>query len=127
MIRLGALQALDGSAEDESEPLEARRTRAFAMLRPPAATAVAVDAGHARELLRSVVEESPSDLPAMVGFAESCRLAGDEAMAEEALTAARSLDRELPEDLDAAVAAHLSGHRVERVMDHPAPVQSLRS
>ncbi len=123
---LGALQALDGSAEAESEPLEARRTRAFAMLAAARGTAVAVDAGHARELLRSVVEASPSDLPAMVGFAESCRLAGDAAMAEEALTAARSLDRELPEELDAAVAAHLSGHRVERVMDHPAPVQSLR-
>ncbi len=123
---VGALQALDGLSENEGENLAVRRTRAFAMLAAARAGAVAIDAGHSRELLRSVVEDSPSDLPAMVGFAESCGLAGDAAMAEEALTAARSLDRELPEDLDAAVAANLPGHRVDRVMDHSAPVQSLR-
>ena len=47
-------------------------------------------------------------------------------MADEALKAARSLDRDLPEDLADAVAAHLPGHRVDRVMNHTAPVQSLR-
>ena len=76
--------------------------------------------------MRSVVEDSPSDLPAMVGFAESCSLLGDDALAEEALTAARSLDRDLPESLADAAATHLPGHRVVRTMDHPAPVQSLR-
>ena len=103
-----------------------RRARAFAMLAAARASGAAVDASHTGELLRSVVEDSPSDLPAMVAFAECCALAGDRAMADEALTAARSLDRDLPEDLADAVAAHLPGHRVDRVMNHTAPVQSLR-
>lgn len=123
---VGALEVLDALPEGEAESLAVRRARAFAMLAAARASGGAVDANRAGELLRSVVEDSPSDLPAMVGFAECCALAGDRGMADEALTAARSLDRDLPEDLADAVAAHLPGHRVDRVMNHTAPVQSLR-
>ena len=122
----GALQALGSPSAEGEEDLPARRERGFALLAVARATASRENLDEARQLMRSVVEESPSDLPAMVGFAESCSLLGDDALAEEALSAARSLDRDLPENLAEAAAIHLPGHRVLRTMDHHAPVQSLR-
>jgi WD40 repeat protein/serine/threonine protein kinase len=123
---VGALEVLDALPEGEGESLGVRRARAFAMLAAARASSSSLDTGRVGELLRSVVEDSPSDLPAMVGFAECCALAGERATADEALTAARALDRDLPEKLVDAVAAHLPGHRVDRVINHSAPVQSLR-
>ncbi len=123
---VGALEVLDALPEGEEESLAVRRARAFAVLAAARASGVAVDADSTGELLRSVVEDSPSDLPAMVAFAECCALAGDGAKADEALAAARSLDRDVPENLSDAVAAHLPGHRVDREMHHAGPVQSLR-
>ncbi len=122
---VGALEVLDVLPSDEGERLAVRRTRALAMLAAGRASSSAVDTGRAGELLRSVVEDSPSDLPAMVAFAECCALAGERGTADEALNAARALDRDLTENLADAVAAHLPGHRVDRAMDHTAPVQSL--
>ncbi len=123
---VGALEVLDALPEGDGESLAVRRARAFAMLAAARASSSAVDTGRVGELLRSVVEDSPSDLPAMVGFAECCALAGQRGMVDEAMAAARALDRDLTEDLAAAVAAHLPGHRIDRVMNHSAPVQSLR-
>jgi WD40 repeat protein/serine/threonine protein kinase len=123
---LGALEALDALAGGDGESLAVRRARAFAMLAAARASLLAVDAGRAGEFLRSVVEDCPSDLPAVVGFAECCALAGERGKADEALVAARALDRGLSEDLADAVASLLPGHRVDRVMDHSAPVQCLR-
>lgn len=122
----GALEAIEGVPTTETETLGVRRVRALAMLTAARQSLAPIDVGRVRELLHSVVEESPSDLPAMVALSEACRLVGDEEMADQALTAARSLDRELPPSLEEAVAAHLPGHRTQRTMGHQAPVQSLR-
>jgi WD40 repeat protein/serine/threonine protein kinase len=122
---VGALNDLDDEDGADGQSLESRRTRGFAMLAAARTSVAEVDAGLARAILHGVVEENPSDLSALIGLAESSEMTGDPVTAEQALRAARSLDRDLPEDPDAAVAARLPGHRLERVLDHAAPVQSL--
>ncbi len=122
----GALKTLENLRPDDAETALGGRERAFAVLALSRIGATREDLANARLFMRSAVEDSPSDLQAMVGFAESSALLGDEALAEEALTAARSLDRDLAESLGDAATAHLPGHRTIRTMNHGAPVQSVR-
>jgi len=122
----GAMEALGTLPSAERGALAARRELSFALLARARESADPEGLDEARTLLATVLRESPSDLTAVIGFAETCSLTGDETVAAEAYAGARSIDRELPEDLDEAAAAILPGHRLIRVMAHHAPVQSIR-
>ncbi len=123
----GAMEALGALPQAERGALSARRELSFALLARARESADPEGLGEARTLLTTVLKESPSDLTAVIGFAETCSLLGEETVAAEAYTAVRSLDRDLPEDLAQAAAAILPGHRVSRTMAHHAPVQNLRA
>jgi len=122
---LGAMESLGAMPPADQSSLAARRELGFALLARGRASADPEGLNEARGLLTSVLEESPSDITVVIGFAEVCSLLGDETVADEALTAARSLDRDLPKDLADAAGSHLPGHRIERMMSHHAPVQSV--
>ena len=121
---LGAMESLGTMPPAERDSLAARRELGFALLARARESADPEGLDEARRVLTSVLEESPSDLPSVIGFAEVCSLLGDEQDAGEAFSAARTLDRDLPGKLDDAAGSHLPGHRIERLMTHHAPVQS---
>ncbi len=123
----GALAAVDSLSRAEVKSLAGRREKGFALLASARTTSSRKELSQARELIRTVVVESPSDLPALLGFAECCSRLGDEEVASKAFEAAQSIDRDLPDDLNDAAAAHLPGHRIEQVMNHSAPVQAIRT
>ncbi len=122
-----ALEALDGAASPSSEALAARRARGLALLAAARSSPGPADPGPARELLRGVVEASPSDLAALIGLAEAAARSGDHEVADGALAAARSLDRDLPESLADAADARLPGHRLAWSAEHRAPVLCLHA
>ena len=122
---LGAMESLGAMPPADRTSFAARRELGFALLARAQASADPEGLDEARGLLTSVVEDSPSDIAAVIGFAEICSLMGDQTVADEALTAARSLDRDLPKDLADAAGSHLPGHRIKRMMTHLAPVQSV--
>ncbi len=122
----GAMESLGTMPPAKRTSLAARRELGFALLARARACADLEGLDEARDLLTSVLEESPSDIAAVIGFAEVCLLLGDEKTAGEALTAARSLDGNLPNELAEAAGSLLPGHRVERVLTHHAPVQGVR-
>jgi WD40 repeat protein/serine/threonine protein kinase len=121
----GALAALGALPEGEREGLASRRERGLALLASARSTDDREELSSARELIRSVIVDSPSDLTSIIGFAECCRRLNDAEVAAEAYAAARSIDRNLPEELDEAVVAHLPGHHRVSTMEHSAPVQNL--
>ena len=123
----GAMEALGALPPAERSSLAARRELSFALLARARESADPEGLDEARTLLTTVLEESPSDLTAVIAFAETCFLLGEETVAAEAYTGARSLDRDLPEELSIASAAILPGHRIVRLMAHHAPVQSIRA
>jgi WD40 repeat protein/serine/threonine protein kinase len=122
---LGAMEALGAMPPAKRTSLAARRELGFALLARARASADPEGLDEARNLLTSVLEDSPSDITAVTGFAEVCWLLGDDTTAGEALTAARSLDDDLPDDLADAAGSLLPGHRVDRLMTHHAPVQGV--
>jgi WD40 repeat protein/serine/threonine protein kinase len=123
----GAMEALGALPPAERGALAARRELSFALLARARESADPEGLDEARTLLTTVLKESPSDLTAVIGFAETCSLLREETVAAEAYTAARSLNRDLPEELSVAAAAILPGHRLVRTMVHQAPVQSIRA
>ena len=124
---LGAIDSLGFLPPIDRASLAARREMGFALLARSRASSDQEGLEETRGVLASVLDESPSDLSAVIGFAEVCSLLGDEEMADEALTAARSLDSDLPRELADAAGAHLPGHRIDRIMTHQAPVTSVLS
>jgi WD40 repeat protein/serine/threonine protein kinase len=123
----GADAAL-GSADEDAETSHAvRRERGLAMLARARSEGDSNDLERARELLSASIEASPSDLSVVIGLAEIYKRLGNEEVAKEAMARARSLEPELGEDISEAVATHLPGHLVTRVMNHAASVQCLLS
>jgi len=122
---LGAMESLGSMPPADRTSLAARRELGFALLARARESADPEGLDEARGLLTSVLAESPSDITAVIGFAEVCSLMGDEKHAAEAFTAARTLDHDLPGKLADAAGSHLPGHRIERTMTHQAPVQSV--
>jgi len=122
---LGAMESLATMPPADRDAMAARSERAFALLARERASADLENLLEARDLLASVLEENPSDMAVFIGFAEVCSLLGDKEVADVSMTAARSFDRDLPKNLADAAASHLPGHRIERIMNHHAPVQSV--
>ncbi len=121
----GALAALDPLSAADRKALAARREEGLAALASARSGGSRDDLTRARELIRSVIVDSPSDLTAIIGFAECCGLLGDGVVASEAFAAARSIDRGLSDDLSEAVAVHLPGHTRADTVQHRGPVQHL--
>jgi WD40 repeat protein/serine/threonine protein kinase/cytochrome c-type biogenesis protein CcmH/NrfG len=121
----GAIDSLGFLPPAGRASLGARREMGFALLARTRASSDQEGLEEARHILASVLEESPSDISAVIGFAEVCSLLGDDETAREALTAARSLDSDLPKNLADAAGSHLPGHRIDRIMTHQALATSV--
>ena len=111
----GADAALGSAGEDAETSHAVRRERGLAVLARARSEGDSSDLERARELLSASVEASPSDLAVVIG------------VAVEHDTVLVGLEPGLGEDISEAVATHLPGHVVTRVMNHAASVQSLLS
>jgi WD40 repeat protein/serine/threonine protein kinase len=121
----GAVKALDLFDEIGGTSHAVRRERGLALLTRARSRKSAEDLEEGRDLLAAVLEASPSDLEVVVGLAEIYARLGNQEVADEALSRARTLDTDLEDSLPQIVASHLPGHWLTRTMHHAAPVQCL--
>ena len=121
----GAEKALGslGGAEIRNPAL--RRELGIAALAGARARGDRQEIEEVRTLLRSAIEESPSDVPAAVALAVACELSGDEKSTGEALDRARRYDDSLPESLAEAAAVHVPGCSIMQSIQVSDPVQCL--
>ncbi len=120
-----AADILGGLGDIGTQPAAVRRELGLALLSRTRASGDRKGPAKARAVLQAVVDESPSDVTAVVALAQACALSGDGNAADEIFVAAQRLDGRLPESLAEAAAAHLPGQSIEQVVQLPAPVQSL--
>jgi WD40 repeat protein/serine/threonine protein kinase len=120
-----AADILGGLGDPRALPLAARRELGLALLLKSGTTGDRKGAAEARAVLHAVVEESPSDVTAVVALSQACALSGDSGAADEIFAAARRLDARLPGSRADAAAVYLPAHSIERTFQLSAPVQSL--
>lgn len=120
-----AADILGGLGDIGGQPLAVRRELGLALLSKNRTGGDRKGPAEARAVLHAVVEESPSDVAAVVALAQACELSGDGSAADEIFAGARRLDARLPGSLAEAAAVHLPGHSIERTFQVPAPVQNL--
>ncbi len=121
----GAENILRGLGDITSQTLAARRELGLAMIARSRASGDRKGLAESRAVLQRVVEESPSDIAAVVALAQACGLSGDGSSADEIFARVRKLDARIPESLAEAAATYVPGQCIEHVIHLPAPVQNL--